>query len=298
MRRFKLFFFAVALTACTQEAGSPKADAPVTTAAEKSSPSSEQAGAEDEKEKLPDGGELLAAHVEASGGAAAIPKFESLHVEGEIAVESHNLKGTTKLWWQKDGKFYLEQYIEGIGMSRVGHDGETIWLEDPITGLRKLEGSEAVGYLQSSAMFLGHDWQGQFSAANTLGKQKLEDGKEVWEVELVSKGGPNLTIGLDADSKLIRYVKTMQPSLLGETPFEVRSDRYEAIEGYKFPMQKTIAISGLIELDETVTETQVNVPIDPAMFAFPSKRTVVPVDPKKQAPVEAPAKDAPPESGK
>lgn len=296
MRRLSIVL-AVALTACTQEAGSPKADAPVTTAAATDEQSAE-AEQTPEKAKLPDGGELLAAHVEASGGAAAIPKFESLHVEGKIAVESHNLKGTTKLWWQKDGKFYLEQYIEGIGMSRVGHDGETIWLEDPITGLRKLEGAEAVGYLQSSAMFLGHDWQGMFSAANTLGKQKLEDGKEVWEVELVSKGGPNLTIGLDADSKLIRYVKTMQPSLLGETPFEVRSDRYEAIEGYKFPMQKTIAISGLLELDETVTETQVNVPIDPAMFAFPSKRELVPVDPSKQAPVEAPVKDAPAESSK
>lgn len=293
MRRPNWLFFAVAITACTpQETGGAKADAAV------KSPAAEQPEAPPPAEQLPDGGELLAAHVEASGGAQQIPKFESLHVRGEIAVESHNLKGTTKLWWQKDGKFYLEQYIEGIGMSRVGHDGETIWLEDPITGLRKLEGAEATGYLQSSAMFLGHEWSGMFSAANTLGKQKLDDGKEVWEVELVSKGGPNLTIGLDVESKLIRYVKTMQPSLLGETPFEVRSDRYEAIEGYKFPMHKTIAISGLLELDETVTETQVNVPIDPAMFAFPSKREVVPVDPKEQTPVEAPAKDVPPESGK
>ena len=30
-------------------------------------------------------------------------------------------------------------------------------------------------------MFLGHEWSGMFSAANTLDKQKLDDGKEVWE---------------------------------------------------------------------------------------------------------------------
>jgi hypothetical protein len=41
-----------------------------------------------------------------------------------------------EMWWKKGGNFYLEQSIEGIGMSRVGYDGTTIWLEDPITGLR------------------------------------------------------------------------------------------------------------------------------------------------------------------
>lgn len=289
MRRFTLFF-AISLTlACTQEAGSPKADAP--TAADAPAQTQQAEQQPPPAEPLPDGGELLAAYVEASGGAEQIAKFESLHMQGEITVESHNLEGTSEMWWQKDGKFYLEQTIEGIGTSRVGHDGQTIWLEDPITGLRKLEGAEAIAYLQSSAMFLGHDWQSMFSAANTLGKQALDDGKEVWEVELVSKGGPNLTIGLDTETKLILYVKTVQPSLLGETPFEVRSDRYQVIEGYKFATHKTTAISGLLELDETVTETQVNVPIDPKLFAFPSKREVVLIDPSKQPPVVAPAED-------
>ncbi|HLT35008.1 MAG TPA: hypothetical protein VK034_01955 [Enhygromyxa sp.] len=289
MRRLHSPVLAVLFTlglicSCRQETGSPKADAPAS-AEPSSKPSAEPA--EPPTEPLPDGAELLAAHVEASGGASQIGKFETVHMRGTVAVESHNLKGSMELWWQKDGKVYLEQDIEGIGKSRVGYDGETIWLDDPITGLRKLDGKEAASYLQSSLMFLGHDWPKHFSAANTIGKHKLGEG-EVWEVELVSKAGPNLTVGIDADSKLIRYVKSVQPSMLGDMPIEVRSDRYESIEGYKFSMHKINAVSSLLELDETITEFEVNVPVDEALFGFPSKREVVPVDPAEQAKIEAP----------
>jgi hypothetical protein len=286
MRRLSTILPAAALTlafACTQETGSPKPDAPAT-----NEPSSPDAEAKPPSEPLPDGAELLAAHVEASGGKVLIPKFETVHMLGTVEVESHNLRGTLELWWQSDGRVYLEQSIEGIGKSRVGYDGETIWLEDPITGLRKLEGAEAASYIQSSLLFLGHDWPKHFSAANTVGKQTLGDS-EVWEVDLVSKAGPNLLVGIDAETKLIRYVKSVQPSMLGDMPVEVHSDRYETIEGYKFSMHRINAVSKLLELDETITKFEVNVPVDEALFEFPSKHEVVPADPKAQPPVEAPA---------
>jgi hypothetical protein len=280
MRRLHSLLAAVfVLSACTQETTSgPKADAPA---------AADPAPAEPPKEQLPDGAELLAAHVEASGGAERIAKFETVHMQGVVEVKSHNLKGSMQLWWQKDGKVYLEQDIEGIGKSRFGYDGEIIWLDDPITGLRELDGAEATSYLQSSLLFLGHDWPRHFAAANTLGKQDFEGGW-VWEIELVSKGGPNVTLGLDPETKLIRYVKSVQPSMLGDMPIEVRSDRYEEIEGYKFSMHRTNAISKLLALDETITKFEVNVELDPAMFGFPHKRELVPTAPSEQPAVEAP----------
>ncbi len=287
MRRLSKILIAALLvsgSACTkQETGDPKPDAP----ASKAEAANADGEANEPAAPLPDGAELLAAHVEASGGAAAIAKFESVHIQGTVAVDKQNLRGDMQLWWQRDGKVYLEQNIEGIGKSRVGYDGETIWIEEPITGLRKLSGKEAASYVQSSLMFLGHDWREHFSAANTLGKQPYEGG-EVWEVELVSTTGPNLTVGLDAESKLIRYVKSVQPSMLGDMPVEVHSQRYEDVEGYKFSMQRVNKISSLLELDETITKFEVNVAIDPTLFEFPSKREVVPTDPTAQPPVEAP----------
>jgi hypothetical protein len=241
-------------------------------------------------EVLPDGAELLAASLEAAGGLAVIDAFESIHIVGTLEVKKHNLHGSSKLWWQKGGKVYVEQSIEGIGTSRFGYDGETAWVDDPITGLRELEGEEAASYLNTSMMFHGLEWPQRFAEAKTLSKAKLDDG-EVWKIELVSKLGSNVTLGLDVDSKLIRTLETTQTTPMGDTPFEVRSDRYEEVEGYKFSMHQVSKIGGLLELDSTVSSFEVNVPIDEAMFGFPRTREAVPADPAEQPPIEAPAPD-------
>ena len=281
----------VSALACTQDAKGPNADAPAPAASDGSTANQPTPAP---VEQLPDGAELLAASVEASGGVDEIAKFETIHIEGVVKADKQNLEGTMQLWWRKDGNVYLEQNITGIGRSRVGYDGETIWLDEPISGLRKLEGTEATAYIQSSWMFQGHAWERYYSAANTLAKQRLADGSgEVWEVELVSKGGPNLTLGLDTQTKLIRYAKSVQPSILGDMPVDVVSDGYELVEGYKFSMHRTNTLGKLIVLDEQITKFEVNVPVDEAMFGFPSTREVVPADPNEQPAIEKPAPKTP-----
>ncbi|EDM78803.1 hypothetical protein PPSIR1_32432 [Plesiocystis pacifica SIR-1] len=254
----------------------------------------EDAGKEAEdtpaKPDLPEGASLLAKHVEAAGGAEAIASFESILIEGTVDTGKQKLEGTSKLWWKKGGSFYLEQNIEGVGMSRAGYDGETMWTEDPISGLRKLEGKEAVSYIQNSAMFPAHDWQQHFAAANTKGKQTLDDGTEVWEVELVSEAdGPPVTMGFDTTTGLLSFMKSKQVTAMGEMPFEAYAEGYEAKNGYQFAMKKRSSVTGLLELTEEITKFEVNVEIDDQMFVFPNTREAVPADPTKQPPVEAPA---------
>ena len=244
-------------------------------------------------EVWPAGSELLAAHVEAAGGADKIAKFDTIHAEGTITVPSQKLTGTMQVWWKKTGEFYLEHYMEGIGDSRAGYDGEVIWIDDPLSGLRILDGQEAASYLQSSLMFPGHDWALYFKTATTLAKVETDDGP-VWEVELASKQGVNTTIGLDAETKLIRYMKTTQVTPMGNMPIADYSVDYQPVEGYLFSMKTNSSISGLIELHEELTKLEINVPIDPAMFAFPATREQIPADPEAQPPVVNPKAVAPP----
>lgn len=285
------------LLACRAETSAPKADARALNAAVPTDEASARAEASKAaSEQLPNGAELLAAQVEASGGAEQIAKFESIHIQGTVKAERQALQGTMRLWWQQGGKVYLEQDVEGVGMSRFGYDGETAWLDDPITGLRKLEGAEAASYLQSSQIFLGHEWQTHFSAANTLGRQSIEirgETHEVWEVELVSKAGPNVILGIDTETKLISSMQGTLSTSMGPLPIKVFSDRYEPVQGYKFSMHKINTIKGLLEVDETITKIDVNVALDPTMFAFPSKRELVEADPERQPPIEAPAPQPP-----
>jgi hypothetical protein len=285
-RLIKLLSIAVlVLSSCTSDTGkpSPELSEPRTGKAE---PPSAPA--------LPDGAELLAAHTQASGGADKIPSFETIHAKGTLDTGSQGLSGTMEIWWKKGGNFYLEQFIEGIGMSYAGYDGTNIWLQDPITGLRILEGEEAQSYIQSTLMFPSQDWRLHFSDAKTTGKQPLEGGGEVWEVELVSKGGPNVIVGLDVDSKLIRYMKGTQITPMGRMPFEAHAEDYKDVSGYKFSMKKRTAVKPLLELEEVITSFEVNVPIDESKFAYPSKREQVPADPAAQPPVVVPTPEPAP----
>jgi outer membrane lipoprotein-sorting protein len=239
-------------------------------------------------EVLPKAEELLDAHTQAAGGADKIPTFETIHAKGTLDTGSQKLSGTVEMWWKKGGNFYLEQAIEGIGTSRVGYDGKTMWLDDPIMGLRILEGEEKLSYLQTSLMFPSHEWREVFSEAKTLGKQPQKGGGEAWEVELVSKGGPNVIVGLDVDSKLIRYMKTVQVTPMGRLPIEAHAEDYREVSGYMFAMTKRSEVKPLFELQELITSFEVNVPIDESNFAYPSKREQVPADPTAQPPVVVP----------
>ncbi|NVB37827.1 hypothetical protein G6O69_08275 [Pseudenhygromyxa sp. WMMC2535] len=286
-----LSLLALAPAGCTSQDKGPKADAPSTDAAkdEASPGAAEDAGEAPAAPALPAGEALLAECVAASGGEQAIARFESVHAKGKIDTGKQKLRGESELWWRKGGEFYVEQEIEGVGKSRAGYDGEVMWTEDPITGLRRLEGEEAASYLQSAMMFPAHQWREHFSAAVTKGKKTLEDGGEIWEVELQSADGPELTLGLDVETKLIRTMKTDQVTSMGTMPVEITVEDYGEVEGYKFAMTKRSSITGLLELEEKTTEFAANVELDPGIFAFPATRELVPADPSAQPPVEAPA---------
>ncbi len=271
--------------ACTTNETSGSAETPTKhgdDAGPKPSPRDEPA-----KPAYPAAEALLARHVEVSGGADKIAQFSSLYVESTIDTGAQKLFGTSKLWW-KPGKFYLEEQIEGIGPSKMGYDGTTLWMSDPINGLRKVEGREAAGYIQaSSTMFPAHEWQTFYSKAETTGSVEVE-GKKIWEVLLTSKAGPDVTIGLDADTGLIAFMKTKQLSPMGEMPFEVSSDDYREVLGYKFAYASHASISGLVDITNVTTKLEPNAPIDESLFAFPSEHARVPADPAAQPPIEAP----------
>ena len=291
MQRLTKFtmILALVLTSCTsqEKTGKPQSDLSEPSAATQETPS----------EALPDAAELLDAHTKAAGGADKIPSFESIHAKGTLDTGSQKLSGTVEMWWKKGGNFYVEQFVEGIGLSRCGYDGTTIWVDDPIYHLRILEGEEAVSFIQTSLMFPTNDWREHFSEAKTIGKQPIDGGGEAWEVELVSKGGPNMTFGLDVDTKLIRYMKTTQVMPTGKLPIEAYAEDYQDFGGYKFAMKKRSEVKRLLELEEIITTFEINVPIDDSIFVYPSKREQVPVDPTAQPAVVVPAAPASPPAG-
>ena len=86
---------------------------------------------------LPSAESLLEKATVAQGGKDKIEQLQSLHLEGTVAVLSQNIGGDMKLWW-KAGDFYSEQTMVGVGTVRAGKQGDVIWADDPVSGLRTL----------------------------------------------------------------------------------------------------------------------------------------------------------------
>jgi hypothetical protein len=236
---------------------------------------------------LPPAEKLLARHVEAAGGADKIAAIESVYSEGTTDTGKQKLIGTGKTWWKR-GKFYVEVDMPGVGPSWMGYDGKTVWMDDPVYHLRKLEGAEAADALQSeSSMFPGHDWQKYYSEAKTLGSVDI-DGHRYWEIELTSKTGSDLIMGFDAETGLLHHYKGKQTVPGGEMPYETVIEEWREVGGYKFPVKHRNTVAGLVELTEVTGKLEINVAVDESKFGYPSEKTSVPADPSLQPPVTLP----------
>ncbi|HET6582181.1 MAG TPA: hypothetical protein VFG69_02015 [Nannocystaceae bacterium] len=231
---------------------------------------------------LPDAAALLDKAVEAVGGKAKLASITSYHLKGKLSVSAQKITGDLELWW-KDGDFYTEQSIVGIGQIRAGKQGERIWSEDPINGRRELKGLEAEQHTWASSLLLAADWKRYFDKAETIGKRE-KDGATLYDVKLVSSSGAEVELSFDADSGLQVAQKFQQDTPLGKMPVSVEMQDYRDVEGLKLPFKQTTDAS-LAKATQEITSIEFNVPVDETKFAMPTGGAPV-VDGK--APADAP----------
>lgn len=239
---------------------------------------------------LPDAEALLDKAVEAVGGRDKLDAIESFYYSGQITIMGQNIASEIEIWW-KDGDFYTEQPMVGIGMIRAGKAGETIWSEDPIHDLRKLEGPEAEQHTWASSLMLAADWQRYFTDAETVEERELE-GKKVYDVKLTSKSGSEVLLTFDADTGLQVAQAFEQVTPMGDMPVAVRMKDYREVEGVKVAFQQ-ITDASLAKATQTITKIEINPEIDTSKFAMPTSNTEV-VDKKTMMPFDADGKPGKP----
>ncbi len=225
------------------------------------------AGAADAPQGLPDATALLEKAVTAVGGKDKIAAVQSFYVEGKLAVSGQNITGDMKLWW-KGGDFYTEQTMIGIGTIMGGKQGDKIWSQDPINGLRLLSGTEAEQYTWGSSLLLAAEWQRYFTGAQTVAERKLDE-KQVYDVELTSKSGAKVLLTFDADSGLQVAQSFKGSTPLGEMPIAVKIEDYREVGGLKLP-HKQVTDAKLAEATQTITKLELNGPVDESKFAMPT----------------------------
>lgn len=264
---------AAALLGCTRgdtEPDKSKLDSPTAKAGEAEGEQAQEG--QEGQEDLPEAAALLEKAVEAVGGRDQLDRIESFYYKGKITVMGQNIGGDIEIWW-KGGDFYTTQEMAGIGQIRAGKNGEQVWSQDPINGLRELEGAEAEQHTWASSLMLAADWKDYFEQAETVAEREV-DGDDVYDVVLTSPSGAKVKLTFDAKTGLQVAQEFKQVTPMGPMPVKVRMEDYREVDGIKLAF-KSVTDASLVQATQEITEIKLNPEVDTARFAMPTGDTDV-----------------------
>jgi hypothetical protein len=218
------------------------------------------------KAELPAAEGILERAAAAMGSKEAIDRVESFYYRGTIEVLGQNIHGDLEIWW-KGGDFFMEQVVPGLGRMRAGKQGDEIWAEDPVNGLRRLSGVEAEQHAWASSLLLAAEWRRYFQSAETIAAREV-DGRTIHDVELSAPSGLRVVMSFDAESGLQVGQSFEQVTPMGKQPFEVRFEDYREVEGIKLAYRQVIDAK-VQQVVQVITEVRLNAPVDPAKLAYP-----------------------------
>lgn len=241
--------------------------------AAKASSAAEQDEQDGEPTKdLPEAEALLDKAVEAVGGRDKLDEVESFYYKGKISIAGQNIGGDIEIWW-KNGDFYTTQEMAGIGQIQAGKQGDTIWSQDPINGLRELEGPEAEQHTWASSLMLAADWKQYFEKAETVAEREVDD-KTVYDVKLTSPSGAQVRLTFDAETGLQVAQEFKQVTPMGQMPVKVVMEDYRDVDGIKIAF-KQVTDASLAKATQEIVELKLNPEVDTSRFAMPTGDTEV-----------------------
>jgi hypothetical protein len=218
--------------------------------------------------------ELVAKNIEARGGIDALRKIESIRSSGKLvftgdfAIELANSDLVTR-----DGKVRSEATLQGLTGVQA-YDGADAWQIAPFQGRKdpmKMSSDDAMG-LKDSADIDGPlvDYKQKGHKLQYLGTEDV-DGTDAHKLLLTEKDGDIKTIYLDPDY-FLEIRQTVRRKVRGvEQEYEVDLGNYEKVEGVYFPYSIESGPKGGNKNQKVVVDkVEVNVDVDPTVFAFPA----------------------------
>jgi hypothetical protein len=179
---------------------------------------------------------ILADYAGAIGGREAWKRFRSVHVKRELTVAGQGANGSEEHWATADGKNLSVSTLRDVGTFRQGCDGRAAWSQDPVFGLRKLEGAEREDARINGAWNAEPDLADLYVNVKSVSPPKeaaVETDSSLECVELQKKQGKPSVLCFDAKTHL-RVVQTgVQPSPGGDIPYKLVFGDWRTVKGIK-----------------------------------------------------------------
>jgi hypothetical protein len=217
--------------------------------------------------------ELVAKHVEALGGSAAMSAINSVQFEGEMRFPG-DFKLTYKEVRAKDkGASKTEAALQGLTLVQA-YDGQNGWRINPFQGRRDAEtmSADEARSVADNGSITGPlvNAKADGSTLTYLGREDF-DGTDTYKIKVAQKDGDEFVYLLEPETMLAIKVTETRRIRGSQQVSETELGDYEKVAGVYFPMSIESWQDGQSNQRQRVSiaKAEANVPVTPALFAQP-----------------------------
>jgi hypothetical protein len=258
----------LAAVACASNPPPPAATPPTAAppAAVAATPAkSEAAPAPPAKPRTPD--EILADAVKATGGADAWNAHKTIHCKIETTLQGMGMGGAGDHYQTHADKALTILEMTGLGKVREGTNGKVAWSDDPLQGIRYLDGAEA------EQARIGASWNLDMHASELFAKLETAsepgpDGSTLECVVATPKVGGAWRTCYDPRTHLQVSQSGTRATPQGDMPFRAIVRQWREVSGVKIPSETSTQM-GPITTSDRITQVVFDEPMDDKMFDPP-----------------------------
>ncbi len=217
--------------------------------------------------------ELIARHIAARGGLAAIRAIKTLKMTGSMRPSGFDVQLSVDETISRPGAVRIDATLQNLTMVQA-YDGRSGWQIQPFQGRKDAEdlSSDDTKSLQEEADFESPliDAKAKGATLENLGSADI-DGAPAWAIRAILKNGDQLTYYIDPVAMLTVRLETRQLTRGAETITDTDFGDYEKVAGVYFPFEIASGPKGTTDRQRVTYDTVVaNVPVDPTLFARPA----------------------------
>lgn len=217
---------------------------------------------------MPTVDDVLARHVEAMGGAAAINKFTTRVIKGTVDIAGVSRGGSFETYALAPNKMLTVIQAHPMSTVKMGFNGKSGWYLSE-GAVRSLKGAELAALQRESDFYSPLRIKQNFAKVTLAGMSKI-GYRDVYVLDLQPLSGPLERYYLDAQTYLTVRLNTVRSVGRVSEPVEIYLDDWRTVDGIKYPFS-TSQSSPSVKLGFTVKEILHNVTIDTRLFEASAK---------------------------
>jgi hypothetical protein len=213
--------------------------------------------------------EILTDYARAVGGEANWARHKTMHIKRQLTAKGMQLGGTEDRYARSDGKLLSVTSFRGMGNFRQGSTGRVRWSEDPINGLRILQGAEDEEARIETTWNADLKIKKLFSKVRTVAPPVPPKPGESYEcLELSYKLARPMTVCFDTKTGLRVLQKGIHATPQGDVPYTARVGQWKDVGGVKVPFWEELT-AGPMTIEADTLDVVFNEPMADSMFDLP-----------------------------